>query len=830
MPLPLPHIFLPEAPNTQTYRPRGGGGAAKIPSRDRGSHYQKLHDQFETISRTAEKVWRDAESHEGVTKDGIYLEFSSSGGFPLQVESLENRPSGVRLRNVQTKESDDSPIYSATLFFPRKALSVFQKKLEEYHAIETPTGKPKNEPLVNSIDQLCAGSLSSFWTDPPELMPKGNQPEWCEIWLDTFSNANAGSEFRTLAENIGIVLDAQDSALRFPDRIVLLGRTNQDQMKRLVSTCSSIAEFRRVKDTAHFFLASEPRHQAEWIEDLASRVNVRNETDVAVCVLDTGANNGHLLLQRILASSDCYAAKSKWTNTDIEGHGTGMCGLAAYGDLVAASLGSGPIEVDHLLESVKILTPSDPSEPNNYGAITLQGISQAEIHAPKRKRIGCMAVSSDARDQGRPSSWSAAIDGLLSGATDEERRIMFVAAGNVEASEAKNYPHTNLDASHAVQDPGQSWNAVTVGAFTEKDHISDPTLSGYRPLANKGELSPSSTTSISWSSDWPAKPDIVLEGGNYAKCPDGSIDTPDDFLLLTTGNKPHINQFGWINATSAATALAAKMAAEIQVRYPSAWPETIRGLMIHSAEWTEALKQQFLSISGKTEFQKKDYARFLQFCGYGIPNKLRALDCTKNSLTLISQAEIRPFEKIGSSIKPKDVHFYSLPWPKEQLLDLGSSKAVLRVTLSYFIEPAPGETGRNSRYQYASHLLRFDICKETESEEVFRRRINRGMDKNDGGAAEELEGGVADWQIGRQGRDKGSIHSDRIETNAANLATRNLIAVYPQTGWWRTRPHLEGWTKKARYSLIVSVTTEDQSVDIYTPVAIQTSVPVTVQV
>ena len=823
----FPLLFLHGIHDTRRYKPPAGRGDFKTPERDSTQQYESLHRQFQAMLQNARFVWDSSRECEGVTPDGIYLEFSSSAGFPLKVDSIESRQFGIRLRNMKSEGSDDSLIQSATLFFPREAVPNFAKKLTEYHTKVTKKGAPQNAPLVNSIENINTANLSAFWTDSLDLIPSDTTAEWCEIWLDIPNVKGNDAEFRDIAKTLGITLD--EGIIRFPDRAVLLGRTTRVHLKRLVSTCSNIAEFRRAKETARFFLESDNRHQAEWMKDIAGRIKVLSGTDVSVCVLDTGANNGHLLLQPVLDSFDCHVVNPKWRKDDTDGHGTGMCGMAVYGDLVDVALSSGPIVVEHLLESVKILSKSNPNEPGNYGDITIRAISQAEIQAPKRKRINCMAVTaSDTRDRGRPSSWSGAIDAVLSGSEDEERRIMFIAAGNARKEDVSDYPHSNTLPENSIHDPGQSWNAITVGAYTTKNHISDPTFRGFQPIAQGGELSPSSTTSASWNTDWPAKPDIVLEGGNYAKGPDGTIDTPDDLLLLTTGNKPFSNQFGWLNATSAATALAAKMAAEIQVRYPSAWPETIRGLMIHSAQWTDKLKRQFLSLHNKDVFQKQDYAQFLRFCGYGVPDRTRALDCAKNTLTLISQTTIKPFAKSGSDIVFNDVHFYSLPWPKDSLLALGEKTVTLRVTLSYFIEPAPGTTGKKNRYQYASHLLRFDVNKENETDVAFRNRINHAAQTDDS-PEEPSSGGSRDWVIGPHGRDKGSIHSDMIETSAASLATRNLIAVYPKGGWWKTRPHLNRWQKSARYSLIVSITTEEQSVDIYTPVAIQLSTPIPVQ-
>jgi hypothetical protein len=84
--------------------------------------------------------------------------------------------------------------------------------------------------------------------------------------------------------------------------------------------------------------------------------------------------------------------------------------------------------------------------------------------------------------------------------------------------------------------------------------------------------------------------------------------------------------------------------------------------------------------------------------------------------------------------------------------------------------------------------------------------------------------------LGGQARDKGSIHSDIWQGSAQDLATSNLIAVSPVIGWWRERSHLNKWNRKTRYSLIVSISTPDQEVDVYTPVAIKLGVPVPVEI
>lgn len=86
------------------------------------------------------------------------------------------------------------------------------------------------------------------------------------------------------------------------------------------------------------------------------------------------------------------------------------------------------------------------------------------IEKPQRKRIICMAVTSPEHTtgDGRPSSWSAALDELASGYIDGQQKLIIVSAGNVH--DWDNYPDTNIVSS--VENPAQSWNALTVGAYT----------------------------------------------------------------------------------------------------------------------------------------------------------------------------------------------------------------------------------------------------------------------------------------------------------------------------------------------------------------------------
>ncbi|MBW2310915.1 MAG: S8 family peptidase [Deltaproteobacteria bacterium] len=821
----LRHIFLDHSGESSEYTsPPTRGAEFRIPPRPRASHSAKLKRQLDAAWQAARQTAQQRTVVSLPIRQGLYLEFESAPDHDLVTKSLEDRRAGIRLLNIRTVPIHNDPermVTRATVYIPTGKEGYFLEKVRKYAEEETKSGKPKNEKLVNSIEDVRLAVLESFWQDERELLPDDNAI-WCEIWLRGDED-NTEQSFRGIAAQLGI--DVQDGALRFPERIVVLAKANRSQLAKLIESSPDITEFRRAKETARFFLGLNNKEQTEWAKELRSRLSVSEDPVVAVTILDTGANNGHMLLEPILKDSDCHAVDPKWEKADHRGHGTLMCGVASYGDLQEALESHSKIEIYHCLESVKIIPPQGVNDPKLYGDITIQGVSRAEIQKPNRSHIGCMAITSkDGRDRGRPSSWSAAIDKLTSGYDDDQKRLFIVAAGNIEGQEEwPNYPDSNL--TNSIHDPGQSWNALTVGAFTNKARLTDPDLEEHEPMAPAGGLSPFSSTSLTWEGrKWPIKPDIVLEGGNIAWAPDGFVSEHDDLAILSTGNEPTKRQFDFINATSAATAQAAWMAAQIQAAYPEAWPETIRGLLVHSAQWTETMIEQFLTSENKT-----NYARLLRICGYGVPDLDRALTCYRNSLTLIAQEEIQPYDRKTDSggYRTKEMHLHELPWPKDVLLSLGEAPVILRITLSYFIEPSPGEVGWKDRYRYASHALRFDLNNVGEESHTFLQRLNAAARED--GEKPDISSGSERWRIGSNGRDQGSIHSDIWPTTAAALATCNMVGVYPVIGWWRERPWLDRWERKTRYSLIVSIHTPVQDVDIYTPVANMVSIPIIVK-
>jgi hypothetical protein len=822
----FPHIYLLENGKRENYtRPPGGGGDVSPPQRNRAAHARALEIAIGRALQEARQQLDSRETDIAAGVPGFYLEFQVQTDGENAFEKLANRTRKIELVAVnQTPEQEG--VVSATVFIPEQAINYFLQKVEKYRDEDTGTGRPKNEALVSRLETVQIGTVRSLFTDNPNLFPEDGQEVWWEVWLR--------HERRNVFDQVTQRLNVQTNphTLNFPEREVVLAMANVEAMARIIKNSDAVAELRIAKDIPSLFLEMGAREQADWVENLAARLIEPGKHAVAISLLDSGATRTHRLLSLALESNDMHTVDPSWGTNDSpywHGHGTAMAGVTLYGDLQAAldTLSNGPVKLLHRLESVKILPNNGENDPDSYGWITAQGVSLPEIQAPDRRRVFCMAVTSgyETTDEGKPSSWSAEIDRLCFN-DNEFRRLMIISAGNIQQDIASG-EYLNINDLETVENPAQAWNPLVVGAYTEKVNILDSSYAGWQPLAPGGDLSPRSRTSVIWEPQWPIRPDVVFEGGNMAHDGQNPAAAIDDLCILTTHYRPDLRSFDCMHDTSCATALASHMAARIMSEQPTYRPETVRALIVHSAEWTPAMRTHFSGASSKTARRA-----LVRRYGYGVPDLGRALQSASNDLTLIAEDELQPFyiENKGDQVKTKDMKLHKLPWPNEVLEELGEANVELKVTLSYFIEPNPGERGWAYKHRYASHGLRFKVKGSLETDDEFRWQINKAVRGEEEGKKSSSPD-EKNWFLGPNTRDSGSMHSDTWRGTAVELSQKDAIAVYPVGGWWKEKKYLERYSQVSYYTLIVSIRVPEIDVDIYTPVdnLVSSSIPVDIQ-
>jgi len=799
-------------------------GRPGLPVRDRAAHANRLAAQIAAVQQVIEA--RDVTPVPGFkTEDAgaiLAVESAPRDGLP----DLARKKVDVRVGNVRRLPNGAE---QAVLVMPRESITFFENAVLSYRDEETRYGNPAQRSLVEPIENIRPGWLEQLWTDPRPL-PDGNERIWWECWCwpdrtEILRRASAQLKLRV-----------SESHLFFPEMTVLPIYARRQDIERIIASIDSIGELRRASDTPRFYVHEIHGEQDPWVDELSHRVDWPAQTAPSVCLLDTGVNREHALLNNALQATDAHAYDKDWGTADDRDHGTYMAGLALFGDLTPVLGSAEPVSLAHGLESVKLVPP--PGVPTtdleNYGMVTQGGIAIPESISPERSRAFCLAMSNEDVSGERPSSWSSAIDQSAAGAApgdpeagEEEtlKRLIIVSAGNIPDT-ATLEDHQDKD-EYPIEDPAQAWNALTIGGFTDLVDIQESDLEGWTPMSGVGELSPYSRVSTDWPHSATAiKPELVFESGNRALSPN-NIDIAsgvDSLSLLTTGSNIQQKPLDTFWATSASTAQAARMAASIQARYPELWPETVRALMVHSAQWSPAMMDALLAVT------KPERKQLLRHFGYGIPDLQRALDSAGNDLALIAESTIQPYKReTGKGIRFCHAHFYELPWPTSELEQLGNAEVQLKVTLSYFVEPNPGQISPVAAHRYRSVGLRFANKRAGEPLEDFNRRVNR-LDRNGGdGPDNEQDPG---WMLGPTSISAGSLHSDTWTGPAIELADRKHIAVMPVIGWWREKVVLNCFERETRYSLVLSLSSPEHDVPLYaeTQTAIEAVLTVGVEI
>ncbi|MDE0211970.1 MAG: S8 family peptidase [Boseongicola sp.] len=811
----LPHIDLSRRLQATDYKSAAQNQIGAGTPRSREEHGRRLRGELAASFQAFDAARRKDSRLD--PPQGAFLEVELKRG--SRVDAVERKKDGIKPGAARI-DKEESRIVG--LYVPDESRDAFERILLEYQEGElTPRGRPQRQAFVDPIESIRAARLETFWTDDPSRLPRPGQKMWWEVWCVR----ELEKELEQLVDKLGAHAADHEQRLYFPEHVVLPVLADRVTIELMLFARLSIVELRRASDSPAFFLDDIDRdEQLEVCKDLSERTEWPGMEVPAVCLLDTGVNRAHMLIEPTLAEADMAAVRAEWGIADSpHGHGTGMAGLALFGDLTPHLAGVEVPSLGHRLESVKILPPDgfEPTEERLYGAYTKQSVALPESERPDRRRVFCLAVTNDDRSGSRPTTWSAAIDQEAAGVTEAARvtetgerapaRLFVVSAGNAPSEISKNLikdPDT-LE----IEDPAQAWNAITVGGYTDRTNIQEKKFEDFSPYAHAGDISPYTRTSTLWpQGKAPFKPDIVMEAGNRVVSPAGTdVYDADSLALLSTG--PNVDRHPLVSfrATSAATAQAARLAARLLAEFPDYWPETIRALIIHGADWTPLMKKAL-----KTAPTKSAANLLLRRYGHGVPKFERAAASARNHLALIAEAEIQPYSRSEKGMN--ECHFYSLPWPREALESLGDKDVTLKITLSYFVEPNPGSSAAFDPYRYQSFGLRFDLRRRTESVINFAKRLNRRAwdhpkDRPPTDRDEDW------WLFGTQSMSAGSLHSDQWTGPAVNLLSRDLICIKPVGGWWKDRASADVRAQKARYSLVLSLRCEDSEIDLYTPIS-----------
>lgn len=799
----LPHIILPvDQISVAPFVSKLRGTSIDKPFRNnRQEHADKLKQELEDIKR------------EHCNTEFFTIRFSSRPNMELLCEDLDKQ--GLKMELLSTKEINGITIANVRVD-ATKTFEKLYKKLEEY--VSKDADKPL--PYIASVENINNISLKDLFTDDESLFPIDLANRfWWEVWI-TNKVEEAISKFKQMASDDRIYFN--DSPIVFEDRVVFLVKASANELENFIKKCSLVAEVRIAKKLHKSILDETFENQEKFVTAIRNKIqNNAIENDTRIVILDGNIIKRHPLITPFIVRNQ--QALESFSLGNKNEHATEMASLALFGDIQEA-VKKEIILIHNKVEGVQIYD-NISDDKDLYGKITEEAVHKTldNVHSAY-----IMPVTEECSEQykGRPSSWSAYMDKIIF----QKRKLFSISVGNVKDACHRDQ-YDKFQEKSCIESPAQSWNALSIGSYTDYCNSDLCRSDGVIPytLSSK-DISPHSRTSCLFSQMWPIKPEVLFEGGNKVIDNDQKVYQHDALEPVACSGNFRKNMFTNINATSASTGLSGNFIGELMAQYPSFWPETIRGLIVHSAEWSDTMKDKL-----PLNYNKSDINQLSHIFGYGIPNIQKAKYSALSALTIIAQKDnFQVFVPKNGSTSPKEkdksssVLFVKLPWPKELLSnELGKQKIKLTITLSYYIEPNPSERGYTSKYAYQSHNLRFDLQRPTETLGQFRGRINKLTALEEGESISLSDS--YDWQLGPNSRTHGSIHKDTVELMGADLAQAENLAIYSVGGWWKLRKTKLANDTFSRFSLIMSIDAGETEINLYNEIKNIIEVPVLIE-
>lgn len=546
----------------------------------------------------------------------------------------------------------------------------------------------------------------------------------------------------------------------------------------------------------------DPIHQAARPGDYPA-VSAPVSNAPAVCVIDSGIQEGHRLIQAAIDSPNSRSFLAGHDTADRvypHGHGTPVAGAMLYRSF---SPDNNIGEALCWIQNARLLNDQKNLPTNIYPPLALREIINHYRNGNRQTRIFNHSIAANGPCRtARMSTWGTEID-LLSHELDV---LVIQSAGNIESrtdslqhpgildnlTAGRPYPNYLREASSRISNPGQSLQAITVGA------VGLATLDDGDRATMGGEARPSAFSRSGWGIWDTFKPDVVEIGGDYlidAEKVNLSI-TEDACLELvrSTFASPGRATTKALIGTSFATPRVAAIAAALQRILPNEPTLLYRALIIQSARWPGWMEN----------LSPEEQVNWMRSVGYGIPDLARATKNSEKRVTLITEGV--------QVIKPLEAAIYTVDIPNELRTPGSEFDVRIEVTLSYSSRP---RRTRSSRKGYQEVWLDWIASKKEESLQDFMARAIKGL-----GEAESAD--TVDWMLHEQKdygvlrgvhRKAGTVQKDWVVLKAYELPETFAVAIRGHNGWNRDP------NSTAKFALAVTIEAEECPLPIYSRIA-----------
>jgi hypothetical protein len=471
-----------------------------------------------------------------------------------------------------------------------------------------------------------------------------------------------------------------------------------------------------------------------------------------ICIIDTGIAAANPFLERVLRVDISRSFATGFAaDTDAAGHGSGVASLAAYYQIDIAAGGTNTPSA--FVTSARItndegyldtpFTDDDGIQRVREARLLSNILKDVVLHfRPLGVRVFVLSFNivghiwSQAMQRLVPrNSWIARTIDQLS----RDHDVVFVAiTGNIapdevqEFSQSRAYPGYLLQPLAKILDPGHAALAVTVGSIAQSERV---VVSPAIPIARENQPSPFTRTGPGFNDS--IKPDFVERGGNLVLDPQSGVrQNAGTNVLMASGQLTPPLQHA--NGTSYAGPRVANHLAAI-----------LRDLRSVVADPSAPLLRAFLALSAHTPSNQPFTALddSLSALGYGLPDAVRATECTGHSVALFYEG----------ALLVDQVALFRVPVPME-IRDSG--RALKRITAAIATAPPVQAWGVA---EYLGAQLKFRLFRgDKPIEEVISMMQREDGDEN---VASETQVQDIPGKLRVRRRSVGTLQRDVFEWN-----------------------------------------------------------------
>lgn len=688
------HLPLPLHTGNIQRQTRGGGGGYKIPEGRNKSEFatqgtikaERIIDSFSTLK----------EKFAGKIEPTLIYEIEvRSGVSPVQFEPLLTTM-GIHVLSVAEGKKGYWIVFSDD-----ENLNEFKRKLTTYGSERGP-----NYDFFNAID--------NFQDIPAEKKigklllerPLTETPEFIdiELWrmVDVSKNLSLIEQLKTTFSD--------RSTFRITDQLI-------SKSFVLLRVKVTKAVFDQIIELKEISRADRPNLQQfnpfEYLNPNISafEINSPPENATGILIIDSGIISNHPLLEKCVGNEANFQSGETATH-DTVGHGTGVAGCAAYGD-IEKCLTEKVFNPSNWIFSAKVMYAERDFNGNPVNAAydpekliehqfkdAVDSFVSDEANNIKVVNISLGNVNEIwHKDYNRQLPLATIIDEL---AITYPNVVFIVSAGNQHpesiystVAEIKdNYPKYLIeDDNFKIINPATSALALTVGSICggvriQNEHYGAENIK--TPIADENQPSPFTRTG--GGINGMVKPELVEYGGNIIMSEiSGRIVEDKGGKIPVINNQTASNIFKLVTGTSFSSSKVAHLAGKIANKFPNRSANFIKNMMLVSASHPFEPKKLFYSSE---DFNKeKSLKRHSFVSGYGLANYNKAINSFDKRVVLFDEGQIAL----------NQIKVYSLQLPDLFFSEHGKKKITIALTFNPETRSTRGDSYLGNRMEF--HLF-----------------------------------------------------------------------------------------------------------------------------